>query len=284
MSAAAPEAGLTETQVAVRSVAREVLGREADWSELATAGLLSLAVPPALGGEGLGLADLSILLHELGAAASTLPVWETVVCGVLPVAAAGTAEQQERLLAGVAEGTTRLAPALREPSVAITATPATEVVDGRVTGRKVGVTGADGAAHLLVTAVQDGRPVVALVEPTAPGVTLLPSRTSRGVTSHTVVLDGAPAEILGAEMLGAEVLGDGSVDAARLLREHALAGLLALGGGVLAGARDLTAGYLTERVQFGRRLAEFQAVAMQIADVYVASRMVKLAADNVVWR
>jgi hypothetical protein len=57
-----------------------------------------------------------------------------------------------------------------------------------------------------------------------------------------------------------------------------------LGAGLVAGARDLTADYVKQRVQFGRKLAEFQAVTVQVADVYVASRLLDLAADNVVWR
>ena len=73
------------------------------------------------------------------------------------------------------------------------------------------------------------------------------------------------------------MLADGAAD---VLREHAIAGLLLQGDGLVAGARDLTAGYVKERTQFGRRLAEFQGVAIQMAEVYVASRMVTLAADE----
>ncbi len=80
-------------------------------------------------------------------------------------------------------------------------------------------------------------------------------------------------------MLG--VLGGGAADTVRTLT---IAGLLLHADGLLAGALDLTAGYVKERTQFGRSLAEFQGVAMQIADVYVASRMVTLAVDEVVRR
>ena len=53
---------------------------------------------------------------------------------------------------------------------------------------------------------------------------------------------------------------------------------------MVAGARDLTASYVAGREQFGRKLAEFQAVAQQVADVYIASRTITLAADNAAWR
>ncbi len=66
-------------------------------------------------------------------------------------------------------------------------------------------------------------------------------------------------------------------DAARTLNELATAGLCLTAAGVVAGARDLTATYIKGRTQFGRSLAEFQAVAMQIADVYITSRTLDLA-------
>src|SRR5699024_6067751 len=62
------------------------------------------------------------------------------------------------------------------------------------------------------------------------------------------------------------------------------AGLAVTAAGVVAGGRDLTAAYIKGRTQFGRTLAEFQAVAMQIADVYIASRTLDLVAENAVWR
>ena len=52
----------------------------------------------------------------------------------------------------------------------------------------------------------------------------------------------------------------------------------------MAGARDLTASYIKGREQFGRALAQFQAVAMQAADLYIASRTLDLAAENAAWR
>ncbi len=52
----------------------------------------------------------------------------------------------------------------------------------------------------------------------------------------------------------------------------------------MAGARDLTADYIKGRTQFGRSLAEFQAVAMQAADIYISSRTIDLAAENAAWR
>ncbi|GAA4107672.1 hypothetical protein GCM10022215_00720 [Nocardioides fonticola] len=260
-----------ESVQAVAAVVGEALERDPDWAALASAGLLSLPVPEEFGGDGLGLVETAVVLRELGARALHLPVWETLACGVPTLAAHGTDAQRKEWLPGVATGETLLTPALREAGRPYTAVPTTTYTDGTVTGRKIAVTLADRADRLLVTALDGDRPVVVLVDPQGPGVELLASPTSSRLGAHTVVLDAAPADLLG----------DG---AAATLVSHAVAGLCALAAGVLAGARDLTADYIKGRRQFGRALAEFQAVAMQIADVYIASRTVDLAAQNAVWR
>ncbi|MBS4754312.1 acyl-CoA dehydrogenase [Nocardioides sp. zg-ZUI104] len=263
---------------AVRAVVGEVLDRESDarkWSAWAAAGLTSLPVPVEHGGEGLGLAEVAVLLREAARRGVQVPVWETLCCGALTLSAHGTDAQRKELLPLVASGELVLTPAFREPGRALGATPTTTVADGRVTGRKAAVTWAEEAGRLLVVARDGdrdgGRDVVALVDPAGPGVTLLPASASGQRPQHTVVLEDAPAELLA----------DGA--AAHLL-DVARAGLAVTAAGVLAGARDLTAEYVKGRRQFGRALAEFQAVSLQMADVYVASRTLDLAADNAVQR
>lgn len=252
----------------IRSVVIDVLDKGgATWQACADAGLLSLAAPEDHGGEGLGLDEIGVLLHEIGTRALDLPVWETLACGLLTLVRAGTPEQQARFVPDVVAGKLHLNPALAEPGRGILAEPRTTLVDGRVSGHKTGVTDLDGA--LLLVTTDSG---VAIVDPAGAGVTRTTGFASRGAGEAGFLFDAAPA---------LEVLPDG---ADRVLREHAAAGLLLLGSGLLAGARDLTAGYIKERVQFGRVLAEFQAVAVQIADVYVTSRMTTLAAESASWR
>ena len=261
---------------AVSAVVADAVSRTADWAALADAGLLSLVVPTDHGGEGLGLAELAVVVRAVGQHAVQLPVWETLCVGALTLAAAGSDDQQKSLLPGVASGDIVLAAALREVGAGLPASPRTVVTGDRVTGRKIAVQYADRAAALVVSATLRGRPVVGLVDPRAAGVTLIESASSRalldGVVEHTVVLDGAPIDLLPGP------------DAFRIAHDNAVAGLVVLAAGLLTGARDLTADHIKQRTQFGRSLAEFQAVAMQIADVYIASRTLDLAADNAVWR
>jgi alkylation response protein AidB-like acyl-CoA dehydrogenase len=274
----------TETQQAVGGVVRDVLdSHEPTWAALAAANLLGLAVPETHGGEGLGLAEVGVLLHEVGRRAARLPALETLAFGALTVAAAGTDLQQAALLPGVVSGETRLTAATNEPGVAQPERPGTVLrADGDgflLSGRKVGVRGADGVTALLVSATGPDDVAVVILDPTAAGVTLVPTGSSRGEDEHTLVLDDV---VVGADdLLGGP--GGGSA-AFRALQEHVTAGLCLLGAGIVAGARDLTADYVKKRHQFGRALAEFQAVAQQTSDVYVAARLIGLAARSASWR
>ena len=255
----------------VRSVIGDVLDRgDGSWRALHEAGLLSLAAPKEHGGEGLGLAEISVLLHEVGRRAVDLPVWETLACGLLPLVRSGSDDLQADLVPKVLSGDLMLAPALGEPGAALPIKPATTYDGESITGTKVGVPVLDGTALLLVSATAtDDSTTVALVDPAGAGVSRADTWTSRGATEATYTFAAAP--VLG--LLDADVV-----------RSHAVAGLAALGAGVVEGARDLTAGYIRDRRQFGRALAEFQAVAQQIADVYIASRTFTLTAGEVARR
>jgi alkylation response protein AidB-like acyl-CoA dehydrogenase len=265
----------------IRSVLTDVLEKgpeevDASWKACAEAGLLGLAASAELGGEDLGLGELATVVREVARHANDLPARETLVSGLLPFLTHGTPELHESLVTRIAEGELLVAPALNEQGVALPESPSTTFDGERVTGRKLGVPSYDELPGLdtvlIVSATRDGTPVVVLVDPGADGVTRHDTPSSRGGHEASYVLDGAP--VLG-------VLGDG---AAEVVRHLTIAGILLQADGLLAGARDLTAGYIKERTQFGRSLAQFQGVAMQIADVYIASRMVTLAVDEVVRR
>jgi alkylation response protein AidB-like acyl-CoA dehydrogenase len=263
----------------IRSVLTDVVekGPEAvgaSWKACAEAGLLGLAAPTEHGGEGLGLAEVGVLVREVGARALDLPLRETLGCGLLTLSRSGTPDQQESFIPRIVAGDLLVAAALNEVGVALPEHPATRFEEDRLTGRKIGVPVFDDlpdATTVLMVSASDtgGEPVVVLLDPRSDGITRTTTPSSRGATEATYEFTDAP-------VLGVLVAG-----AAEVLREHAIAGLLIEGDGLLAGARDLTAGYVKERVQFGRKLAQFQGVAMQMADVYVTSRMASLAAQEV---
>jgi alkylation response protein AidB-like acyl-CoA dehydrogenase len=262
----------TESQQAVATLAAEILTEPDPWKELARAGLLDVS--------SLGLLDLTVLLTEIGRRNPSLKPHATLMTGALPLARWGSPELKQQLLPGIASGELLLTAALREPS----GPPATTVTDGMISGTKVGVPYAEQAALILVPSMITGSLSqigtktardhgVALVNPRAAGVTVTRTHSSSGEPEYTLRMDGAPVEgMLG----GADCVGD--------LYQLASAGACALADGAVAGALALTRDHVATRKQFGRPLAEFQAVSQQIADVYIASRTLHLATLAACWR
>ena len=86
------------------------------WLEAGKLGYLGVNLPEEYGGGGGGMADLSIVLEELGAAGCPLLmlVVSPSICGTV-IARFGTDEQKQRWLPGLADGTTIMAFAITEP-------------------------------------------------------------------------------------------------------------------------------------------------------------------------
>jgi alkylation response protein AidB-like acyl-CoA dehydrogenase len=278
-----------EAQLAVAELATRLLGAAsygsspdggydtATWKELASAGLLSLMLPASLGGDGLGLLDAAPVLTEAGRHAARVPALATLALGVLPVIRHGSAAAQEQLLAGVPTGETVLTAAVREPSDPMPARPrATASADGEtVTGVKVGVPYAGVARWLLVpVSLATGQPGLIAVAADAPGLQLQPTHSSSGQPEYTVRLDRTPVACR---------LGE-SPDAVADLYRLAIAGACCAADGALAAALALSTEHVRTRKQFGKPLATFQAVAQQIADVYITARTFHLATLSACWR
>ncbi|MGC7097872.1 acyl-CoA dehydrogenase family protein [Amycolatopsis lurida] len=265
-------------EAAVTELAAQILRGEADsWPALAKAGLLALSLPADLGGDGLGVAEVCALLTEIGRAAADVPALPTLALGALPLDAFGTPEQRAAFLPGVGDGTEVLTAALHEPSAPFPARPSTTASQANggwlLNGIKTAVPRAAEATRILVPASLPVGTGVFLVDPKAPGVTVEESYYSGSTPEHRLTFAETPVDER--NLLG------GTLDG---VHRFALAGTLATLDGLLAGALELTTKHVGERVQFGRPLAAFQAVAQQIADVYIASRTVHLSTTSAIWR
>ena len=128
----------TDDQRAIKSTAREFLGARftADrvrqlaeageyddglWAEIVELGWPGIFVSEQHGGQELGIVELVILMEELGYALAPAPFFSNAAAGLL-IASAGSDEQRERYLPGVAAGDARGAVAVvsngRAPLVA----------------------------------------------------------------------------------------------------------------------------------------------------------------------
>jgi 3-oxo-4-pregnene-20-carboxyl-CoA dehydrogenase alpha subunit len=242
------------------------------WKALGHAGLLSLSVPASLGGDGLGVVETAVLLTEIGRRVVPVPALATLALGVLPLVRFGSRQQQRDLLPPIATDGLVLTAALREPSDPMPAVPASTVRGDTVSGTKIGVPYAATAHRILVPVrFTAGGIGVVLIDPAAGGVTLRRTPTAAGTPEYTLALDRAPVD---------GVLAADPAD----LYQLALAGAGAVADGVLAGALAMTTAHVGTRQQFGRRLATFQAVAQQIADVYIVARTLHQAVLAACWR
>jgi len=260
---------LTATQQAVADVVTSVLERELSWQALVDGGVTALPVPERLGGDGVGLSEVATVLTEVGRHGAITPAPATLGLGVVPLLDLASDEQQDRFLAGVAKGGV-LTAALNEPGAALPDRPATTFAGGRLSGTKIGVGHAEQADWMIVSTDS----AVVVVSPKADGVRLVRTPTSNGSEEYAVTFtDVAVPE--------ADVLAGA---AAHRVNQLALAAIGAYADGLVAGALRLTADYVANRKQFGKPLSTFQTVAAQLAEIYIASRTINLAAKSVVWR
>jgi alkylation response protein AidB-like acyl-CoA dehydrogenase len=254
-------------QQAVADVVTSVLDRDNSWDALVAGGVTALAVPERLGGDGLGLAEIATALTEIGRHGTISPALATLGLGTAVLLDLASDAQQDRYLRGVAKGSV-LTAALNEPGAPLADRPATTLANGRLNGTKVAVPYAEQAEWIVVTTDS----AVVVVSPEGDGVQLTKTPSSNGGDECTVTF--ADAEV------------DGVLEGAKVHRVNqlALAAIGAFASGLVAGALRLTADYVANRHQFGKPLSTFQTVAAQLAEVYIASRTLTLAATSVVWR
>jgi hypothetical protein len=255
-------------QQAVIDVVTSVLDRDNSWDALVSGGVLALAAPERLGGDGLGLLEVATALTEIGRHGTISPALATLGLGLVPLLDLASAEQQDRYLAGVAKGAV-LSAALNEPGSSLPERPAVTFAGGRLNGTKIGVPYAQSAEWLVVTADS----AVVVVSPTATGVTLVKTPAANG--SDEFVVTFADVQVPAADVLQGATT--------HRVNQLALASTGAFAAGLVAGALRLTADYVATREQFGRPLSTFQTVAAQLSEVYIASRTIGLASTSTVW-
>lgn len=254
------------------------------WTELANAGLIGVALPESVGGGGFSVLEACLLLEEIGRAVAPVPYQSTVMLGALPIAEFGTEAQQKRDLPGVVSGEAVLSAALIEPGETFVSTsPAVKATrDGEVSrldGEKWFVPFASVAKRILVPASTDAGVTVFLLDPAAAGVSLERVETTSFEPQWALTLDGA--SVAADDVLGAPGQGGKIVD---WIVERALAGVCSMQAGVSDKALRLTGAHVSEREQFGQKIATFQAVAQRAADAFIDTQGIILTSRQAAWR
>jgi 3-oxocholest-4-en-26-oyl-CoA dehydrogenase beta subunit len=271
----------SESQQELAGLARKILAeRDAPWADLAAAGVLAAGLPEELDGSGLGLLEQCSVLVEIGRAASDVPYLASVVLGAGAIAEFGRPDQRRRWAGPAGRGSVVLTAALSEEDGDDPCLPSASAVrrDGRwvLTGVKTAVPSGTRAELLLVPAAGPGGTMVFLVSPSAdPGVRVSPQSLTDGSVAGRVVLDGVA--------IPDDRVLDGGASVVRWLVARATVGLCAMQAGVLERALELTAEYARSRVQFGRPIGSFQAVAQRLADGYIDVEAARLTMWQAAW-
>ena len=233
-------------------------------------------IPEAYGGAGADALATCIVIEEIAracASSSLIPAVNKL--GTMPLLLAGSAELKARYLPPVAAGEAMFSYALSEREAGSdTANMRTRAVrDGEdwiLRGQKSWITNAGVSSFYTVLAVTDpsagtDRVSAFVVEATDAGV-------SFGAPEHKLGIRGSPTRemlfdsvrIPADRLIGAE--GQGLRIALETL-DHTRITIGAQAVGIAQGALDYALGYVKERRQFGKAIAEFQGIAFMLADM-----------------
>jgi short/branched chain acyl-CoA dehydrogenase len=244
-------------------------------AELAELGLMGMPIPEEYGGAGTDTLSYAIAIEELTRVDSSVAI--TVAAhtslGTMPIFLFGSEEQKREWLPDLASGKRLAAFGLTEPDAGsdagATRTRA-ELRDGSwvVNGAKIFITnaGTDISACVTITARTGEDEVSNLIVPNgAPGYEIsAPMRKLGWHASDTRELSFRDCAVPEENLLGPR--GQGFRQFLEILDGGRIS-VAAMAVGLAQGAYDLAERYAKERRQFGKPIAEFQAVQFKLADM-----------------
>jgi alkylation response protein AidB-like acyl-CoA dehydrogenase len=213
------------------------------WKELCELGWPGIFIDEEYGGQGLGVVELIILMEELGYALAPVPFLSNAAAGLI-IQAAGSDEQKQRWLPGIASGEARGAVGL------VRGDEAKLVPDGD-------------SAELIVLCADGGVSVVPRSDADVEPVATMDStrRYARVRATGGEALDGEAGPGVGAGLLAV---------AAELT-------------GVAQRAMEMAVEYARDRKQFGRAIGAYQAVSHRCAQMLLETEGARSATYYGAW-
>ena len=240
-------------------------------------GLMGVPIPEEYGGAGCDYLSYIITIEEISRACASTGVILAVhtSVGTFPILYFGNEEQKQKYLPKLASGEYVGAFALTEPNAGSDAAnlATTAKLEGDhyiVNGSKVFITSGS-EAEVCVTFVRTGNEkgykgiTCLLVDKNTPGFSIGKIEAKMGLHGDvTAELIFDNAKVPKKNLLGKE--GDGFKVAMALL-DGGRIGIAAQGLGIAQAAFDVARDYAKERVQFGKPIADLQAIQFMLADM-----------------
>lgn len=250
---------------------------QAAYDALSSSGFHAPHIPEEYGGAGADALATCIVIEEVAracASSSLIPAVNKL--GTMPVMLAASEEIKSKYLPRVASGEALFAYALSEreagsDTASMSCRAKRDGDDWVITGQKSWISNAGVAEYYTVLAVTDpdgkrGSNVSAFVlEKSDPGFTF-------GEPERKMGIKGSPTRELrfdGTRIPGDRIIGEPGTGLKLALRtlDHTRITIGAQAVGIAQGALDFSLGYVKERQQFGKRIADFQGIQFMLADM-----------------
>jgi alkylation response protein AidB-like acyl-CoA dehydrogenase len=283
----------SEEQEGIRRTVREFAEHEIrphvmEWDEaqhfprellpkLASLGLMGVPFPAEYGGAGLGYVEYALVIEELarvdGSVAISVAAHTSLCAGHIYIA--GTEEQKRKYLEPLARGEKLGCWSLTEPQAGSDAggTRTTARLDGDhwvLNGAKTFTSNGSYADICVAMAVTDKSAhkhgiSAFIIEKGRPGFRPGKKENKLGLrASDTAEVIFEDCRVPAGNLLGE--CGHGFVDSLRVLDRGRIS-IAALGLGMAQGAYEASLAYARQRHQFGKPIADFQAVQWKLADM-----------------
>lgn len=263
------------------------------FDQMGELGLTGIPWSEDIGGAGSDFLSYVITVEELSRVCASMGVTLSAHISLAswPLFAYGSETQKERFLRPLAEGTKLGAYGLTEPGSGSDAASmkTTAVRDGDeyvLNGNKIFITNGGEAEIYIVFAVTDlslkHKGISAfIIEKGTPGFTFGKKEKKLGIrSSPTLEIIMEDCRIPAEQMLGAE--GEGFTIAMRTL-DGGRNGIAAQAVGIAQGALDAALAYAKERRQFGKTLADQQAIQFKLADMATQIEAARLLTYQAAW-
>jgi len=278
---------LSTEQIEIQAFARDVSGRIAAkvvaadgsyytadegpvWSEIAASDLLAIGLPDSMGGAGGGVVENCLIAAEIGRA-GLLAAYDASAVAASAVATFGKGDAIEAVVRAFISGRAAIglvAADARATATAMTVKPdrAGWLVSGQARHATVGAT----QDWVLVPVEVEGAPVYALIELGRQGV-------GRDDVLATDLTHSSHLHLSEVAIRPADLIGGPDTDVWDWVEQRALALSCATQLGICSAALELATRHVRDRRQFGRALADFQAVTQRLADAHIQLQVMEVS-------